>query len=115
MKILTNVKENVKNKIMGMTMDDALAITMGAAFGLTIVCIGQQIQIDKLNNKVNTTCEAITKIAKTAYENDVKAYNNNLITSYAVEAIANCIKGTHPGVTEAVDKAIFDARMDFIS
>ena len=109
------VKDNVTKKINKLTEDDVLAIGLGMTLGLTAVCIGQQIQIDNLNKKLNNTTKAIKKISDIAYGNDVKAYNNTLMISYGMDAIVECLKGTHPGIQDAVDKAIVNAQMDFIA
>lgn len=112
--VLTAVKGKVKKFIDETTVEDVAMAAIATTASLAVVCGYQGAQISELNKKVKGLDKAIKGMADIGYANDCKAYNNNLVTTYALEAVINCVKGTHPGVVPAVDEAIRNAQLDFI-
>ena len=111
---IKTVKNNVKKAIEETTVQDVACIGVSCGAALAVICGWQAAQINDLSKTVKAMDGKIKRLADLSYVNDCKAYNNNLVTHYAVEAVINTIKGTHPGVTAAVDEAIRNAQMDFI-
>lgn len=112
--ILTAAKGKVKEFIDETTVEDIAVAAIGTTAALAVICGYQGAQISELNKKVKVLDKTIKGAADIGYANDCKAYNNNLLTTYALEAVINCVKGTHPGVVPAVDEAIRNAQLDFI-
>lgn len=114
MNIIKKAKEKVKEFVDSTTVEDIAIAAIGTTAALAVICGYQGGQIAELNKKVGNLEKITKRIGDIGYANDCKAYNNNLVTSYALEAVINCVKGTHPGVVPAVDDAIRNAKMDFI-
>lgn len=114
MNIIKKVKNKVTNFIDETTVEDLAVAAMGTTAALAVICGFQAGQISELSKKVKNLEKSVRGMGDIGYINDCKAYNNSLLTSYALEAVINSVKGTHPGVVPAVDEAIRNAQMDFI-
>ena len=113
MNVLKEFAKKVKEEVSKVTVEDVACAALGSTAALAVVCGWQAGQIGELNKKVNRINESMKNICDIAYANDCRSFNNHVISAAAIDAIVDSLKGTHPGIKDAVMESVKAAKDNY--